>query len=285
MRRLSLLLLLLAALPGLARAETRYGIQVAAFTEFGRAEEVQMALEEAGYTSYFSEIEGYKRVRVGPFRRRAEAEAEAEALWSFVVARFGPQEFQKPWVIIEDRAIQNAPVSEPARMPVLVPPPSAPAPPSATFALGDERWPGDATVDSRARELIERGFSFLGTPYVWGGEGESGFDCSGFTQFLFAGTGYALPRQARNQFKVGDEIAADDLLPGDLVFFSTYSSGASHVGIYIGDGQFLHASSGPDQVTVSSLAQRYYTNRYLGARRVFSQDPRTIEEMTALVNR
>lgn len=285
MRRLSLILLLLAVTSSFARAETRYGIQVAAFSEFSRAEEVQMALEEAGYISYFSEIAGYKRVRVGPFRRRAEAEAEAEALWSFVVARFGPQEFQKPWVIIEDRVLQNAPVRDAALAPPLVPPPPRAAPANATFVLGDDRWPDPAAVDTRARALIERGFSYLGTPYVWGGEGEEGFDCSGFTQFLFAGAGYELPRQARNQFKVGEEIAADDLLPGDLVFFSTYSSGASHVGIYIGDGQFLHASSGPDQVTVSSLAQRYYTNRYLGARRVFSQDPRTIAEMSALVNR
>ena len=193
-------MLVLVALFASAALAAPLGVQVGAFREFERAEVVQEALEEAGYNSYFSEENGFKRVRIGPYESRAKAEAEVAALWPFLVARFGPEEFERPWVVVEDRRIENAPL--------------APEAPARIFA--DQG--GGSVAD--AAGLIDYARGFLGLRYRWGGSTPDGFDCSGFTQHVFANAGLAIPRQAKNQFRVGDEIDADRLAPGDLVFFA-----------------------------------------------------------------
>ncbi len=263
-RALAILLLALFARPSSAAS---YGVQVGAFREFERAEQIQSALEDAGYTSYFSEADGYKRVRIGPYPSRAKAEEEARSLWPFLVARFGPKEFERSWVVEEDREIENAPVRrEDSPAPVFPVMPSLEREPSGLPLLDDAR-------------------SFIGVPYRWGGTTGDGFDCSGFVQTIFARAGYALPRQAKNQIRVGEPVPDEEIAPGDLVFFSTYARGASHVGIYLGNGEFIHASSGEGAVTVTPLSKRYYVNRYLGARRVLTLDPGVLRQMTDLVNR
>jgi len=118
------------------------------------------------------------------------------------------------------------------------------------------------------RRIVSSAMQYLGAPYVWGATGPYGFDCSGFTYAIFAGAGIALPRMADEQFEVGRPVPRDALRPGDLVFFTTYEPGASHVGIYIGNGNFVHASSVSD-VTITPLSKSYYAERYLGARRMF----------------
>ena len=110
--------------------------------------------------------------------------------------------------------------------------------------------------------------SYLGVPYVWAGRSPSGFDCSGFIYFVFDQLGYGLPRMADGQFEVGIPVSRNALQPGDLVFFSTYEPGPSHVGIYLGNDQFIHASSGAGYVTVTSLGNPYHRDRYIGARRI-----------------
>lgn len=271
MRRL-VLVILLTAIAILPASASRFGVQVGAFREFERAERVQEALEDAGYTSYVSEENGWKRVRIGPYAARSEATAEAGWLWPFLVARFGPLEFPRSWVVEEDREAQNAPVA------------LVPAVEGARF-FSEAEFPIDATAASAAEAILAAARSHLGVPYRWGGTTPDGFDCSGFIQHLFARAGYVVPRQARNQFRVGEEIEADALRPGDLVFFSTYARGASHVGIYLGGGDFIHASSGSGEVTITPLTKRYYQNRYLGARRVLTIDPEVLRQMTRLVNR
>lgn len=114
--------------------------------------------------------------------------------------------------------------------------------------------------------VVNHAMSLLGIPYVFGGTTRSGFDCSGFTQYVYAGSGVSLPRTSYEQFNTGTSVSRQQLQPGDLVFFSTYSNGASHVGIYIGGGQFVHASD--SGVRVTSLNDSYYLNRYRGARRI-----------------
>lgn len=259
-----LLALFLVSAP--AHAEV-YGVQVGAFKEFDRAENVQEALEDAGFSSYFSEADGYKRVRIGPFTRKSEAEAAANELWPFLVARFGPLEFQRSWVITEDRQIENAPIRPEPRI----------------FALRPAPLSFDG--DSRAACMIEDALQFRGVRYRWGGTSPEGFDCSGFVQHIFARAGFSIPRQAKNQFKVGEIIQDNELAPGDLVFFSTYSRGASHVGIYMGNGEFVHSSSGEGSVTITPLSKRYYANRYLGARRIIDFEPEIVKQMSDLVNR
>jgi peptidoglycan DL-endopeptidase CwlO len=110
--------------------------------------------------------------------------------------------------------------------------------------------------------------SLRGAPYRNGGSDPSGFDCSGFTQYVFAQYGIALAREVRDQFLQGSAVGADEIAPGDLLFFSTTTAGPSHVAIAIGDDQFVHAPSSTGVVRVEHLSVRYWSTRYLGARRV-----------------
>ena len=116
--------------------------------------------------------------------------------------------------------------------------------------------------------VVNTALSFRGTPYRNGGSDPSGFDCSGFTQWVFARNGVAIPREVSEQFKVGKKIGLDDLKPGDLVFFHTVSRGASHVGIFVADDQFVHAPSSKGVVRVESINSSYWSPRFVGARRV-----------------
>lgn len=109
---------------------------------------------------------------------------------------------------------------------------------------------------------------FLGTPYVWGGTSPNGFDCSGFAQYVMKSSGVKVPRNSYEQFEVGQPVAKESLKPGDLVFFSTYAPGPSHLGIYIGNGRFVHALNRTTGVTVSTLDADYYKARFIGAKRV-----------------
>lgn len=108
----------------------------------------------------------------------------------------------------------------------------------------------------------------MGVPYVWGGGTPDGFDCSGFIQYVYVQNGVSMPRTAAEQYNVGTSITKTQLKPGDLVFFETYKPGPSHVGIYLGGNRFIHASSGGGKVMVSNLTSAYYTEHYIGSRRV-----------------
>jgi cell wall-associated NlpC family hydrolase len=116
-----------------------------------------------------------------------------------------------------------------------------------------------------AKALTRSALRFLGTPYVFGGTEPGGFDCSGYTQHVFAMMGVTIPRTADAQFYAGARTKGG-MRAGDLVFFQTYEPGPSHVGIYLGNGRFVHASS--HGVMVSSLSDSYWSTRYLGARRL-----------------
>lgn len=120
---------------------------------------------------------------------------------------------------------------------------------------------------SLADRIIAEGYQFLGVPYVWGGTTPDGFDCSGFIQYIFRLQGISMPRVASAQATLGQVVSQENLMKGDLVFFETYKVGPSHVGIYLGNGKFLHA--GGDRVQISNLSESYYTQRYLFAKRVF----------------
>ncbi|KGP75089.1 hydrolase [Desulfosporosinus sp. Tol-M] len=115
--------------------------------------------------------------------------------------------------------------------------------------------------------IVGRALSLQGTPYVYGGTTSRGFDCSGFTKYVLAGSGITLPHSSYAQFSSGAAVSKNDLQPGDLVFFSTYAKGASHVGIYTGGGRFVHASNPSSGIKTSSFSDSFYSSRYLGARR------------------
>lgn len=116
--------------------------------------------------------------------------------------------------------------------------------------------------------LRQTAYSFLGARYVFGGSRRNALDCSSFTQQVFRQFNVKLPRTAREQFSVGNEVMRGDLRKGDLVFFQTYANFPSHVGIYLGNRKMIHASSRDRRVIISSMDNQYYLSRYLGARRV-----------------
>lgn len=122
------------------------------------------------------------------------------------------------------------------------------------------------SANEKAKQITDTALGFVGKPYKFGGSTPSGFDCSGFVQYVFAKKNITLPRTADTQFKIGKIVPKNKLGQGDLVFFSTYEPGASHCGIYLGQGKFIHASS--HGVMVSQLEETYWKTRYIGARQV-----------------
>jgi cell wall-associated NlpC family hydrolase len=119
-------------------------------------------------------------------------------------------------------------------------------------------------------------YSFLGARYRFGGNSRTALDCSSFTQQVFREQKVSLPRTAREQFSVGNEVMRGDLQKGDLVFFQTYARFPSHVGIYLGNRKMIHASSRDRRVVISTMDTPYYTSRYLGARRIGKAAPEFI---------
>lgn len=121
-----------------------------------------------------------------------------------------------------------------------------------------------------AQDLINQGMEYLGIRYRFGGNSpETGLDCSGLVQNVFRNAlGLNLPRAARDMARVGEKVGVQDLKPGDLVFFNTMRKAFSHVGIYVGDGRFLHAPSSGGEVRIDEMSQSYWAKRFNGARRM-----------------
>ncbi|MDY3618059.1 C40 family peptidase [Agathobaculum sp.] len=118
-------------------------------------------------------------------------------------------------------------------------------------------------------EVLAFAAQYLGTPYVYGGSTPSGFDCSGFTSYVFSNTVGTIPRVAQSQFDATNRVSMDELLPGDLVFFGSSASSISHVGIYVGDNQFIHSPHTGDVVKYDTLTGTY-SSRFQGGGRVIT---------------
>jgi len=116
-------------------------------------------------------------------------------------------------------------------------------------------------------QIIKTAKSYMGTPYVFGGSTPAGFDCSGFLQFIFEKNGIMIPRLADEQYLLGEKKSKRDLVPGDLVFFSTYADGASHCGLYLGDDKFIHTSASKG-VRVDELSDGYWQPKFLGGKHI-----------------
>jgi cell wall-associated NlpC family hydrolase len=140
--------------------------------------------------------------------------------------------------------------------------PGAPLPP-------DAREEGAVKGGDNGREIVvATALGYRGVPYRNGGSDPAGFDCSGFVQYVFKQAGTVLPREVREQFQIGEAIDRGDVRAGDLVFFETVARGASHVGLAIGGGEFVHAPSSNGVVRIERMTSSYWARRYVGARRV-----------------
>lgn len=128
---------------------------------------------------------------------------------------------------------------------------------------------GESADSQLGRQIVATAKQYLGTPYVYGGASPKGFDCSGLVYYVYGQYGYKLQRGAGSQYKYdGTPVSKSDLQPGDLVYFSDNVDPIGHVGMYIGNGQFIHASSGKGQVIITDLDSYYYKEHYTGARRI-----------------
>lgn len=159
------------------------------------------------------------------------------------------------------QAATPKPAPAPAPQPKVVAPPLEPAPrreePVASNSSGD------------TDELIRSAMGFLGVAYRFGGASPTGFDCSGFMQYVFRKSfGVNLPRTSAAQAGIGSHVSRSELQAGDMVFFRTHGSRISHVGMYVGGGRFIHAPRTGKRIEITSLSNKYWNSRYATARRV-----------------
>jgi len=216
-----------------ARAETPrlgYSIQAGAFANVNNAARLTDALKARGLDAYYFVFrKDLYKVRFGNFPTKAAARDRAE-------------ELRKAGVIEEFYVV--APEE---------------------YALSRSARLGGAYL---REELVRTARSFLGVPYLWGGTSpESGFDCSGLAMAVYRLNGIDIPRSSREQFEAGNPVEGRRLSEGDLVFFATAEKGkASHVGIYTGRGEFIHAPGRGKRIRLDSLDGGYYGSRYVGSR-------------------
>ena len=125
-------------------------------------------------------------------------------------------------------------------------------------------------INSKGAAIVNKAKQYLGVPYVWGGTTPNGFDCSGFVYYVHKSLGYPISRMLLEMYAQGTKVAKADLQPGDIVFFQgTYTSGVSHAGIYVGNGQFIHSPHSGSVVSYADLNSAYYTSHYYGACRMY----------------
>jgi len=207
-----------------------YAIQVGAFASPENAVRLADSLEAQGLNAYyFLHKEGLYKVRFGDFPTKDEARERAETLIAAGIIDI--------YYIVSPE----------------------------DYAAAKARIYGDSVLRTG---IVETAETFLGLPYRWGGtSAEGGFDCSGLTMAVYQLNGLNLPRTSRDQFRAGTGVAREGLGKGDLVFFAISGTGKiSHVGIYVGDGRFIHSPGKGKVVRIDSLSDGYYDARFMGAR-------------------
>lgn len=213
------------------RAVSRLGytIQAGAFANAENADRMTRSLQEKGLAAtYFAAKKGLYKVRFGNFATKESARARAEEM--------------RQAGIIEEFYIVSPDEYPTARLAEL----------------------GEAYI---REELVRSAQSFLGVPYLWGGTSvETGFDCSGLTMTVYQLNGFDLPRTSREQFAVGNPVDRSALEKGDLLFFSRGGGRVSHVGIYAGNGRFIHAAGRGKRIRMDNLSKGLYSRMYVGAR-------------------
>lgn len=222
-------------IPQAKAAETKalprlgYTIQAGAFANVENAARLTLSLQEKGLeATYFVVRQGLYKVRFGNFPTREQARVRAE-------------EIRKVGIIEEYYVV---------------------SPEEYTISQREAR--GEAYL---REELVRSARSFLGLPYLWGGaSAETGFDCSGLTMTVYQLNGLDLPRTSQEQFGSGTPVDRSSLAKGDLIFFAAAGDKISHVGIYAGNGLFIHAPGRGKKIRIDPLAKEYFSRIFVGAR-------------------
>ncbi len=222
-----------------------YSIQVGAFAEVKNAERLSARLQTKGIDAfYFRKESGVYAVRFGDYETRESARKTAAKLAA-------------------DKIISDYFIAPPADANLIKPRESGPK----TGRGYTPRTGAGRDMGKIAARTAER---FVGIPYQWGGNNVvEGMDCSGFVRAVYNLCGVNIPRNSRDQFKVGEAVDRNDLRDGDLVFFGSSEGAISHVGIYVGNGSFVHAPRRGDEIKTTSLDDAHFTKKYIGARRYF----------------
>jgi hypothetical protein len=208
----------------------QFSIQVGAFSRVENAARFEQQLEIKGLDAfYFLDADGLYKVRFGNYAQYAEAREQAERLQEQgLIAGF--------FVVIPE-----------------------------SYPVAQIKRSGKGNI---REELVRTARKFIGVPYLWGGETQKGFDCSGLTLVCYRLNGLNLPRNSRAQFAAGQKVARSRLETGDLVFFATHGGQrVTHVGIYAGGGQFIHAPRTGKTVRLANLASKYWSDAYVGGRK------------------
>jgi cell wall-associated NlpC family hydrolase len=208
----------------------QYTIQAGAFRMLSNAVRLEAKLDRDGLEAYyFLDTDGLYKVRFGNFKSKSEAQKTAR--------RFKDKNYINAYYIV--------------------------SPDQYVAAKPEYR----NNVGGLRAQIIKTAKSYIGTPYRWGGTTTSGFDCSGLTMVTYRINGLNLPRVSRSQYHAGKFVNKKNLQPGDLVFFATGSANrVSHVGIFIGSGQFIHAPSRGKKVRIDNLESPYFKRAYMGGR-------------------
>jgi cell wall-associated NlpC family hydrolase len=211
-------------------AHMGYTIQVGAFSNVENAARLTDLLKDRGLEAfYYVAREGLYKVRFGNYSSKVMARESAENLRSSGV-------INEYYIVSPDE-----------------------------YAVAKQHSHGNMYIRG---EIVKTARSFIDVPYLWGGSSsDSGFDCSGLAMTVYQLNGLNLPRSSREQYEAGAPVEQNDLLRGDLVFFSTAGGEkVTHVGIYTGEGRFIHAPGRGKKIRVDSLWRSYYKKRYLGGR-------------------
>jgi cell wall-associated NlpC family hydrolase len=224
-----------------------YSIQVGAFSDVKNAERLTVKLQSRGVEAfYFRKDSGVYVVRFGDYRGRDVAKKGAEKL---VAEKLIGSYF----IASPDAVFSKAQKVDPSNKPV--------------DSTPSRKTPSTSDMGGIAARTAER---FVGIPYRWGGDNVvEGMDCSGFVRAVYNLCGISIPRTSAEQFKAGEKVARDDLKDGDLVFFGSSSDNINHVGIYVGNGRFVHAPRRGDEIKVSAIEEKYFSGRFVGAKRYF----------------
>lgn len=209
---------------------TGYSIQVGAFSQLQNAQRLAETLETQGLSAYyFRHVSGLYKVRFGDYPSEKEARERAEGL-------------------LEAGIIDVYYIVRPE-----------------DYAVAKARIYGEAGLRN---EIVSTAESFIGLPYQWGGTSpERGFDCSGLTMAVYQMNGLNLPRTSSEQFSAGNSVQRSELAKGDLVFFAISAKDkATHVGVYTGDGRFIHAPGRGKTIRADALSEPYFASRYIGGR-------------------